>query len=113
MLTLNQWLKLLASLAFIVLCAVALMILSGCASVDLRKKAVAAECKVYGLDVEIPSTTSDESLARIRIGVVTSRYISAPEGGAAGIETEYEDVNIWTLSGSAKSKLSVENSPED
>ncbi len=111
--TKNQWLKLFSALAFASLCAGLLLMASGCASVDFRKKAVAVEGKVYGLDVEIPSTNAGESVARIRLGVVTSRYISAPEGGEAKIETEHEDVNIWTLSGSAKSKLSVENPAKD
>lgn len=89
-----------------------LLCLCGCnTDIDFRKKALAAEIKVYGLDAEIPSTTSEESIARIRIGVVTTRYISAPDGGKASIETEYNDINFWTLSGSAKSKLCVENNP--
>lgn len=88
-----------------------LLCLCSCTSIDFRKKALAAEIKVYGLDAEIPSTTSEESVARVRIGVVTSRYISAPDGGKASIETEYNDLNFWTLSGSAKSKLCVENNP--
>jgi len=109
----SQWLKLFSALAFASLCAGLLLMASGCASVDFRKKALAAEIKVYGLDIEVPSSTTEESFARVRLGVVTSRYISAPDGGKASIETEYEDVNIWTLSGSAKSKLSVENPAKD
>lgn len=95
--------------AILLFIAVLLGCMLGCNSVDFKKKALAAEIKVYGLDAEVPSTTADESIARIRLGVVTTRYISAPEGGTAEISTEYEDVNFWTLSGSAKSTLKVSN----
>lgn len=108
----KQWKELAAAVLMGAALAGVIILLAGCnTDIDFRKKALAAEIKVYGLDAEIPSTTSDESLARIRIGVVTTRYISAPDGGRASIETEYNDLNFWTLSGSAKSKLSVENNP--
>lgn len=108
----KQWKEFAAAVLMGAALAGVIILLAGCnTDIDFRKKALAAEIKVYGLDAEIPSTTSDESLARIRIGVVTTRYISAPDGGRASIETEYSDLNFWTLSGSAKSKLCVENNP--
>ena len=97
------------TVAFLLFVAVLLGSMVGCNSVDFKKKALAAEIKVYGLDAEVPSMSAEESIARIRLGVVTTRYISAPDGGTAEISTEYDDVNIWTLSGSAKTTMKVSN----
>lgn len=97
------------TVAFLLFVAVLLGSMVGCNSVDFKKKALAAEIKVYGLDAEVPSMSAEESIARIRLGVVTTRYISAPDGGTAEISTEYDDVNIWTLSGSAKTSMKVSN----
>lgn len=90
------------------LCLIALLIfMTGCAS--LKEKSVAGEVKVYGLDAEVPSVDGSSSFAKIRLGVVTTRWITAPEGGKASIKTKYNDINIWSLSGSAESELTVEN----
>lgn len=97
------------TVAFLLFVAVLLGSLVGCGSIDFKKKALAAEIKVYGLDAEVPSMSAEESIARIRLGVVTTRYISAPDGGTAEISTEYNDVNFWTLSGSAKTTMKVSN----
>lgn len=97
------------TVAFLLFVAVLLGSMVGCNSVDFKKKALAAEIKVYGLDAEVPSMSAEESIARIRLGVVTTRYVSAPDGGTAEISTEYNDVNFWTLSGSAKTTMKVSN----
>jgi len=97
------------TVAFLLFVAVLLGSMVGCNSVDFKKKALAAEIKVYGLDAEVPSMSAEESIARIRLGVVTTRYVSAPDGGTAEISTEYDDVNFWTLSGSAKTTMKVSN----
>lgn len=97
------------TVAFLLFVAVLLGSMVGCNSVDFKKKALAAEIKVYGLDAEVPSMSAEESIARIRLGVVTTRYVSAPDGGTAEISTEYDDVNFWTLSGSAKTSMKVSN----
>lgn len=98
------------TVAFLLFVAVLLGSMVGCNSVDFKKKALAAEIKVYGLDAEIPSMPGGEgSIARVRLGVVTSRYVSAPDGGEAEIKTEYDDINFWTLSGSAKTSMKVSN----
>ena len=74
----------------------------------LTDDTIAVEAKCYGLNLEVPSTTSGQSIGKVQLGVVTTRYIQAPKGGKASINSEYDDVNIWTLSGTVKSSLSAE-----
>jgi len=81
-------------------------LLGGCSD-DLTDKTIAAEAKCYGLSLEVPSTSTGQSVGKMQFGVVTTRYVSAPKGRQAAIASQYYDVNLWTLSGSVDSKISV------
>lgn len=97
----------LAITGYVFLACIVMFVMCGCA--NLKEKSVAGEVKVYGMDAEVPSVDGSSSFAKIRLGVVTTRWITAPEGGKASINTKYNDINIWSLSGSAESTLTVEN----
>ncbi len=89
----------------LMLAAVAAL-LSGCAG-ELAEKAIAVEAKCYGLSLEVPSTATGQSVGKVQLGVVTTRYVSAPRGRQAAIAAQYYDVNLWTLSGSVDCKISA------
>ena len=94
--------------AGIVLICLIVLLLQGCMGVDFSKKALAVESKIYGIHLVVPSTESGESFAKADIGIITTRYISAPQGGKVTIVSSNEDVNIWTLSGNVKTEMSVD-----
>ena len=87
-------------------------LLAGCSD-NLADKTIAAEAKCYGLNLEVPSTTGGQSIGKVQLGVVTTRYLSAPKGRQAAIASQYYDVNLWTLSGSVDSRISVGALPAD
>jgi len=100
----QDYLKAIAIVFLIVL----MMLCQGCVGVDFSKKALAVESKIYGIHLVVPSTESGESFAKADIGIITTRYISAPQGGKVTIVSSNEDVNIWTLSGNVKTEMSVD-----
>jgi hypothetical protein len=86
--------------------------LSGCGMIDFREKSLATETKGVYLDASVPTFySSGPSFCSIKLGFMVNKYMSAPDGGKASIEDEYNNVSIWTLSGSGKSKLSIQNDP--
>jgi len=90
--------------------AMIMMSLCSCGIIDFREKALATETKVIGFDAEIPGAfNSGASLAILRLGYISHKYISAPDGGKATINDEYKDISIWKLAGSGESNLSAEN----
>lgn len=85
------------------------LMLNGCGMIDFREKAIATEISVWGIDAEIPSLVgSDTSLCKVKIGYCTTKYSSAPKGGKSTVNKSYDDINIFTLSGSGKTALSTE-----
>jgi len=75
-----------------------------------KPKSLATETKGVYLDASVPSFySSGPSFCSIKLGFMVNKYMSAPDGGKASIEDEYNDVSIWTLSGNGKSKLFVQN----
>ena len=92
------------------LAVITLLCLCGCGMIDFREKSLATETKGVYLDASIPTFySSGPSFCSIKLGFMVNKYVSAPDGGKASIEDEYNDVSIWTLSGAGKSKLTVEN----
>lgn len=83
-----------------------MLTLTGC--IDFRNKALVLETKVVGLDASVPSFDGTE-LACVKLGFITTRYLSAPEGGEASVKNTYTDISILTLSGSGVSELTVKN----
>lgn len=84
--------------------------LCGCGMIDFRQKALATETKGVYLDASVPAFySSGPSFCSIKLGFMVNKYTSAPDGGNASIEDEYNNVSIWKLAGSGKSKLSVQN----
>lgn len=83
--------------------------LSGCGIVDLRSKALATETKVIGLDCTVPSITTGNSLACVRLGYISTKYISAPDQSTASINDKYTDCSLLSVSGTVDSNLSVTN----
>ena len=81
--------------------------LTGCTA--LQDKAVCVESKVYGLWLDVPNFNGSGALASIKFGFVSNRILTAPKGSEATIDTKYNDVNIWSLSGTVDSKLSASN----
>jgi hypothetical protein len=78
--------------------------------IDFREKSLATETKGVYLDASVPAFySSGPSFCSIKLGFMVNKYMSAPDGGKASIEDEYNDVSIWTLSWKGKSKLFVQN----
>ena len=98
-----------------------LTFLTGCASmVDFRNKVVAFENTLIGFEITVPNIGdgATTSLLTLRFGYVTTRYTSAPVGGKATINTDYKNINFWTLSGNVTTNIEVDNGtsktfPED
>lgn len=87
-----------------------LCFITGCGMIDFRQKSIATESKVIGLDLSVPEIVSaGTSIASIKMGYITTKYISAPVGGKASINDQLDNVSIWSLSGGGKSSMSVEN----
>lgn len=77
--------------------------------IDLTEKAVGSETTGWGIDGEIPSVYgSDTALCKIKLGYFTTKWSSAPKGGKSTVNKFYDDINIFTLSGSGKTVLSTE-----
>lgn len=84
---------------------VAIGILSGCSV--LKDKTVAIESRVYGVNLEVPNVNSSTSMASLKMGVMVTRFADAPKGGEVDMSTNYNDVNIWTGSGSGSTTFKV------
>lgn len=87
--------------------------LSGCGIVDFREKALATETKVIGLDCTVPSISTGNSLACVRLGYISTKYISAPGQSTASINDKYTDCSLLSVSGTVDSDLSVANNNTD
>lgn len=79
--------------------------------IDFRNKTIAAENTIIGFEITVPNIVDGfaSSLLTLRFGYVTTRYTSAPKGGKAYVETDYSNINFWTLTGTVKTKVGVEN----
>lgn len=86
-----------------------ILMLAGCGMIDFREKAIATETKVIGLDATVPSISSGQSFASIKLGYISTKYLSAPDGGKVSLEDEYKDCSLLSVSGTAISKISVSN----
>jgi len=85
----------------------AIILLSGCTV--LKDKTVAIESKVYGIDMEVPSINgSGSSFAKLRMGVIITRFADAPEGGKVDMSTQYNDISMWSGTGSGTTTFKIE-----
>lgn len=84
-----------------------ILLLSGCTV--LKDKTVAIESKVYGIDMEVPSVNgSGSSFAKLRLGVIITRFADAPEGGKVDMSTQYNDISMWSGTGSGTTTFKIE-----
>lgn len=85
-----------------------ILMLAGCG--NLKDKGVVGEAKGLYLDASIPSALgfTTPSILGLKMVFGTVKFADAPNGKAS-ISAEYNDINVWTLSGSGKSVMSVEN----
>ena len=83
-------------------------LLVGCS--NLKDKSIVAETKVIGLDIEAPSVVNtDMAICSVKMGYIVTRYASAPAGSESSIDSEYNEISIWKLSGTAKSNMTTSN----
>ena len=80
-------------------------ILSGCSV--LKDKTVAIESRVYGMNLEVPNINSSTSLACLKLGVIVTRFADAPQGGEVDISTTYNDISMWSGSGSGTTTFKI------
>ena len=79
--------------------------LSGCSV--LKDKTVAIESRVYGMNLEVPNINSSTSLACLKLGVIVTRFADAPQGGEVDISTTYNDISMWSGSGSGTTTFKI------
>lgn len=80
-------------------------VLSGCSV--LKDKTVAIESRVYGVNLEVPNVNSSTSLACLKLGVIVTRFADAPQGGEVDMSTTYNDVSIWSGSGTGATTFKI------
>jgi len=95
----------------ITICAITTAgMLSGCSV--LKNKTVAIESRIYGMNLEVPNLNSSTSMASLKLGVIVTRFADAPKGGEVDMSTTYNDINIWSGSGSGSTTFKVKGPTE-